>query len=266
VNWPKMTTAEIAAFIGAAAWLPQIGQWIYGWFAKPKLRVTSGPTVEMGHTESYGPIANMTLAISTSRKDAIVEKMTVQATHEQGDTHLLTWVVLNETQSQIRNLEGEILEVSKQQPAIALKVSTLALSEKKVLFQDLAYQEQHKQLTSKMGELYAHLHGNKEEEIGEKVIKSPEFAKARDHFRDGMYWREGKYLFLVGLHEIQTKNPHVERFEVVVTKSHVDALRRNTDHFEMQIRAMHSTVEDKVEDQKPFPIWNWVYPVTKRLK
>ena len=33
----------------------------------------------MGFTQFYGPIVNMTLAISASRKDAVIEKMTVKS-------------------------------------------------------------------------------------------------------------------------------------------------------------------------------------------
>src|SRR5258706_5590049 len=130
-----MTPAEWAAFVGAAAWLPQIGQWLYGWLARPALRISSGPTIELGYQNNYGQIDNPSLAISTSRKDAVIERMTVEVRHEQGDTHLLTWVALNESFSEIRNPSGETLEVAKNQAAIALKISTLGLTEKKVLFQ-----------------------------------------------------------------------------------------------------------------------------------
>jgi hypothetical protein len=114
MNWPKLTPAEIAAFIGAAAWLPQIGQWTYGWVAKPALRVSSGTKVELGYQIGYGPIVNMTLAISTSRKDAIIEKMVVEAKHEKGDTHTFTWVALNENFSDSEPA-GET-SASKNQP------------------------------------------------------------------------------------------------------------------------------------------------------
>ena len=36
-----MTAAEIAAYIGAAAWLPQLLQWLYAWLKSPKLKLLS---------------------------------------------------------------------------------------------------------------------------------------------------------------------------------------------------------------------------------
>jgi hypothetical protein len=272
-----MTPAEWAAFVGAAAWLPQIGQWLYGWLAKPALRISSGTTIEMGYSNNYGPIANPTLALSTSRKDAIIEKMTVEVKHEQGDTHLLTWVALNENFSEIRNPAGEVLEVGKNQAAIALKVSTLGLTEKKVLFQDLAVQARHRELTSKMGELFSHLSAIKEEKVGEKITKSQEFARAAAHFKDNMYWKEGKYLFTIRAYEIRSRKPHEEQFDVVLTRSDVDALRRNSELYETDTRELYLAADrfaeeakkpeaerKPVEPQKPFSKWQWIYPQIHR--
>lgn len=35
-----MTIIEIAAFLGALAWIPQILQWGFNYFTKPQIRVT----------------------------------------------------------------------------------------------------------------------------------------------------------------------------------------------------------------------------------
>jgi hypothetical protein len=38
--------AEIAAYIGAAAWAPQIGSWMYGWLVKPRVQILPERMVE----------------------------------------------------------------------------------------------------------------------------------------------------------------------------------------------------------------------------
>ena len=124
-----MTSAEIIAYIGAAAWLPQIGKWIYNSVAKSKLKIVSAPTVEIGYS-TFGPIVNLTVAISVECRDALIEKITLKATHKKGEERHLTWKWLNGKQHQIQSATDAIAEVSKNQPAVALKVSTLSLAEK----------------------------------------------------------------------------------------------------------------------------------------
>ena len=55
-----MTAADIAAYIGAAAWLPQIGAWIYNAVSRPELKIVSAGQIEIGFS-MFGPIANATL-------------------------------------------------------------------------------------------------------------------------------------------------------------------------------------------------------------
>lgn len=59
--------AEIAAYIGAAAWAPQIGSWMYGWLVKPRVQILPERMVEVGFT-TLGPIFNIRLALSASKK------------------------------------------------------------------------------------------------------------------------------------------------------------------------------------------------------
>ena len=60
----RMKPEEIAAYIGAAAWLPQIAAWIYRSVIKPKLRVIPNQFAEVGFT-TYGPIFNVRMASSS---------------------------------------------------------------------------------------------------------------------------------------------------------------------------------------------------------
>lgn len=76
----------ILAFIGALAWLPQIITWIYQWIVKPKLRFVPEDFTEIGYS-SCGPIINQFFAISTSGKDALIEKIEMQIIHQSGEKH-----------------------------------------------------------------------------------------------------------------------------------------------------------------------------------
>jgi hypothetical protein len=167
--------------------------------AKPKLKIVSAPTVEIGYS-TFGPIVNLTAAISVECRDALIEKITLKATHEKGEERHLTWKWLNEKQHQIQSATGEMAEVSKNQPAVALKVSTLSLAEKIIGFQDLEFQAKAQALIATLVEHYNYLRGQSGNLI-ESLVKSKEFNQARDFFRSNMYWKEGRYTFEVSLQE-----------------------------------------------------------------
>lgn len=66
-----MTPGEIAAYIGAAAWLPQILNIFYKFFTKPKLRVFFNNTAEISFI-SFGPILNIRMGILAEKKISII--------------------------------------------------------------------------------------------------------------------------------------------------------------------------------------------------
>lgn len=117
-----MTPTEIAAYIGALAWLPQIWSWIYGKVVKPKLRISCASTAEVGYS-TLGPIVNVDVSISTENRDALIEKISLNITHEKGEVRTLTWKSLGETPQEVRSATGEVTSSwTRTQPATALRV------------------------------------------------------------------------------------------------------------------------------------------------
>jgi hypothetical protein len=135
-----MTPAEIAAYIGAAAWLPQIATWAYRKFVQPAVTIVPDKYAEVGFTP-FGPIFNVRMAFSTENKDLIVDGFELLLRHSDGDTRTLRWSGLSETFSEITDAAGNRQVVSRDQTPIALKIGTESLIEKFVRFQEPRYHE-----------------------------------------------------------------------------------------------------------------------------
>lgn len=97
-----MTPAEIAAYIGAAAWLPQIATWLYRAFVNPKIIIVPDAYAEVGFT-SLGPIFNVRLAFDCERKGAVIDGFELHVRHSDGDMRIFRWAGLSETFSEIRD-------------------------------------------------------------------------------------------------------------------------------------------------------------------
>jgi hypothetical protein len=251
-----MTAADIAAYIGAAAWLPQIGAWIYNAFSEPELKIVSAGKIEIGFS-IFGPIANPTLAISAERRDALIEKMTLQVTHEHGEQRFLDWRFLNEVQQQIRDPQGNVSSQYKNTPAVALKVSTLSLSERIVGFRDPKFEESDRTTTGPIAAQFRHNEKQTDNAVAlETLLHSMEFKQAQRAFEDFMYWRAGKWEFLFSAQLAGVKKPHTQRFTVTFSDDDITELRRNCELLVPYVRAISSTEK---EDQKQIT-WHWVYP------
>lgn len=150
------TAADIAAWIGAAAWLPQIASWVHARFVRPLVRIMPDRSVSVGFT-GYGPIFNVRVAIASERRDAILDKIAVTLRHEGGDQHELAWVSHREKFSQITDNQGNYQVVERDQPAIALQVHTAILAEKFILFQEPSFREKARPLVERVEEAHRKL-------------------------------------------------------------------------------------------------------------
>src|ERR1700686_2258855 len=137
-----MTGSDIVAMIGAAAWLPQIFQWISQAIKKPELELISAPRIILGYTAS-GPFLQLTASISSQNEDVIVTRMNIVVKHQSGEERLLTWSSVTESLASFQVPTEESLPINlpmnKQQSVLAIKAITETLSERHIAFVDLAF-------------------------------------------------------------------------------------------------------------------------------
>jgi len=252
----------ILALLGALSWLPQIISWIHSLLAKPKLRFVPEDTTEIGYS-SFGPILNQSFAISTSKKDALIEKVTLTLIHESGAKHDLSWRILDERGPEITSPTGSWAEVRKNQPAIALKISILGLTEKKIGFQDLNYQMKFLPYLSGYQRKDSYLQNTEGPNYAEKLIKSQEFLDVTDYIKKGFYWIEGKYDAILSVYESSRRKPHVENYEFELNKIDIEQLEKN---IQVTQDKWKDSVFYKGKDFKEWPvrIWNWINPAFHR--
>ena len=255
----------LIACIGAASWIPQIIFLFYKLLSKPKLQFISDPIVEVGYSW-LGPILNFSFAISTSRKDALLERLKLEVVHESGEKHEFIWKSLDEKGPEMISPTGEIIsEVRKHQPAIALKVGILFLIEKKIFFRDVTFQQKWSLLNSLVSEKMEFIKKTTPNGYPESVFKTKEFVDLFDFIKTGFYWKEGKYQINLHAYETSLKNPHIEHYSFDLTKTNAELLEKNiiiVQEFEKD------SVLVKGNKLKEFPkrYLNWIYPSIHKTK
>ena len=255
-----MNPSDIAAWIGAAAWAPQVLGWLAKHLTKPTLKIISAPTVSVGYS-NLGPLVFLNASISADKTDALIERISLETVHEKGDSRVLTWTWLTETPLQLAAPTGEMMDFRKSQPAIALKVSTLSLTEKVIGFQDAEWLSKQEQVSARLLEQLNYIKdqaGSQPTGLPESLARSKEFRELLQFFQDSMYWREGQYEFRVSLKEIGLRAPYVRRFSVKLPRADVESLRKNTQVVEEQWRAHAAGTAFK-------PVFSFANPQIKAL-
>lgn len=249
----NLTPTEIAAYVGAAAWAPQILTWIYRWFVKPVVEIVPEKSIELGFT-TFGPIFNIRLALSAAKKDAIIDHIEVELRHEEGEVRNLKWTGMREIFSKIVDAAGNRQLVEKDQPAIALKVTTVLLTEKFVRFRDLSFHARHRPV---LNTLVEHLNYLKKqaEDYRDMVIKSKQFFDIVEIYKTCFWWRPGEYTVNFKIKSRHNANLNAGTFKFSLTQHDTDALRQNLDLISIDYE---NTTKSDLPEFKPKPVaWNW---------
>ncbi len=251
-----MNLYEMAALVGAAAWLPQIANRLYWWQVKPEINLVTGPAPEIGYT-TFGPILNLSCAFSVKKKPTLIEKVDVELAHERGQATKLVWVTLNETLSVTRSLTGASTEHVKSQTAIALRVDVFRLTEKLVSFQNEDFLKGSRTVINNVDSFQNH-QKRANLDHAQTTLDSREYADLLQFVREQFCWQPGSYTATVKIYLSEIKIPSTKVIHFLLSSDEVDLLKENIDMIEQYTTAL---IKGELKDfGKDVEKWNWVYP------
>lgn len=249
-----MKPEELAAYIGAAAWLPQIASWLYRKFILPSISVIPNQYAEVGFT-SLGSIFNVRMAFSVESKDVIVDGIEIIARHEDGESRTLRWAGLAETFSEITDAAGNKQTVSRDETPIAIKIGTMSLLEKFVRFQEPRYHEADRPLTQALIAHFNYLKQTNPDNYVAEVIASRELFSVLEARKKSFWWKPGRYDIEVQLSSPQKFNLTSSGFHFHLTSSDVDLLKKNLMSLDTELK---NIVSSNLPDFQAQPLnWSW---------
>ncbi|MAT40236.1 MAG: hypothetical protein CL946_11600 [Ectothiorhodospiraceae bacterium] len=249
-----MSFFDFAAVLGALAWIPPIGKWLYQLVTKPVVTMIPSRDAEVGYT-TYGPILNLSYAFTSKHKDIIIDNITLKVQHAEGDTHIFQWTGLNETFSEITDSYGNKQVVSKDRNPIALKVGVGSLTEIFIRFQEESYRKAHNQLLSALLAKINHLRNIDPVGFIESVFLSSEYLKLKNHYKNSFWWRVGKYTVTIKLESTSKHQLQSNAFSFELLDLEVSQLRDN-------VETASSFLDEHIQsyqpgyDQQTYH-WNW---------
>jgi len=257
-----MTSPEIAAYIGAAAWLPIVATWLYRTFAVPKVTIVSGEVPEIGFS-TFGPIVNIRIAVTSSRKSVIIDSLSLVLSHEDGSNRTFHWAGMSEDVSQIIDSAGNRQRIEKEQTAIAFNVGVESLLEKFVRFQDRSF---HERIKPYLDPFFEKIHFDAKQRIiaAEELIISREFSEIERAWEREFTWKPGTYYgqFLIGSPSRVSLNE--SKFKFSLNDTDIEILKSNL-HTNREYNFAIFKCAENGSPQPPFQ-WNWRYPRISKIQ
>lgn len=235
--------------------LPQIFGLFYSHIKKAKLRVFFNNTVEISYT-SFGTILNIRMNLLSEKKSLLLEDISIEITHADGDTHYLKWVGITETQSEIHDQNGNRQIVTKDQPAIALNLPQELLTEKFIKFQEPNFHKQDKTLQNELHSHINYLKSKLHSNFIDEALDSTQIHNLTAYRRNYFWWKKGEYTIKLNIKSPDSFTLESNVFRLTLNQTDIDLMKYNfsslKDFLDCQIKQTENITHIK---------WNWINPI-----
>ncbi len=253
-----MDVIDVVAIVGAAAWTPQIGKWVYSFFTKPKLSIYLHSQPEIGYT-SYGPIFNMSCALLSKHKDAILNKLSVVLRHDSGASYTFDWAGLSEDLSEIQDNIGSTLSIRRSSLPLVIKVLHTGVAQMFVRFQHGQFKANLRKATVSAQDRLNFMKTagklNTEEEV-EALTSEQEYDEVMKLLHSEFIWRAGKYTVTFEFGSPNKFKYEKSEYTFELNQDDIENLRKNLDT--MKLALIQGAKAASLSGYKAKPI-NWVW-------
>ena len=257
-----MKPEEIAAYIGAAAWIPVVIAWINRVLTKPKLRIIADQQFELGFT-SLGPIFNVRLAWFVESRALVVNEVKFEVTHTDGESHTFVWSGIAERFSEIHDLtSGKRQIVSRDQTPIAIKVFVQAPFEKSFRFIEAKFVEADKVTGEPLLDHFNFLKTQYPQTYVADALASQQFHNFINARQTFLWWKPGTYTVKMKISSPQSFKFKVDTFSFSLSAGDVTRLKQNINWIDVD---MKNTINSNTAGAVPTEfLWQWVNPSVTR--
>jgi hypothetical protein len=240
---------NVLAVAGAANWLvPFLAK-----LARPNVRIVPAGNVEIGFT-SYGPILNLTAALKTSRRDALVTGMSAILRHENRQETRFTCTAVQEQTGAAQAEGSPAVLYHRNSSTVVIGLSMRSVVEKKFFCTSEHHLQGYSPLAEKVDQLRSRLIVSSPDSWLPQVKMSAEYEAVSSFIRNEFIWTPGRYSCVAMLRVEELRDPVELSFGFSLSQFDVDNLRLN-------IGMLDSEFEQMLEKGSPTKTsWRWTYP------
>lgn len=256
-----MSFTDLAAVVGALAWIPPIFVGVRTWITRPEIRIITQPAPEIGFT-TFGPILNLRIALTVRHKDIVVTGVRLRVTHESGEESVFSWRGIIQRMGTFNYPQIGAIPFEKESSVLAMKVSPKDVEERFIRFQNLEYLQKKMLLDSVSLKKLAYLRKS-ETFDAPSFLRSQEMAEVYSFIRQSFSWKPGSYRVKVMLESPDTFVVLDDEYAFTLSPLDVQNLSENLNHVEQYFA---NEVLPLQEGEQRAPInWSWAYPDMQKV-
>ncbi|EGJ49767.1 hypothetical protein [Desulfocurvibacter africanus] len=221
-----LSVAEIAAYIGAAAWIQPLVYFAISFFKRPRLRLIPSEKIAICYHES-GPVLIQKAFMTSSTKEMIVDSIEILLRHEKGDVCRLKWDYYIETLSEIQDMtQGTKQEFRRNGEAIALKLNPSSSINQQFCFCNRMFRDAANEKIDKLKDRVQSLIKTRSIDW-DNFSQIEEYRALESYLDNNFYWREGRYTVKFVFSSPQKFFDETGEYYFIVTSAMMQQLRSN---------------------------------------
>jgi hypothetical protein len=239
------------AILGALAWTPHLITLIKNYLTKPKVRIITSRSAEIGFT-SLGPILNLHLAFSVEHKDVVVSDLKIRLKHSSGEERIFEWQGIKQSVGTMTTPDAGSMPFEKEHSVLAIKLNQAQIEERFIRFQDVAFITSKKKYENDAIKKIAYLKAERKYDADE-FLREQEMTELYSFNKHAFPWKEGEYIASI---EIESPEEFILADNVrnfSLSSVDIEELSKNKDMIEMDYKRM--LVAQKEGD--PEIAWQW---------
>lgn len=260
-----MDAMNLVAIIGAAAWTPQIITWVHRALTQSKISLHLHLLPQIGYT-TLGPIFNVTFALLSEKKDAILNKISVTLRHESGASYTFDWAGLSEDLSEIQYTIGPIMSIKKTSLPLVVKVLHTGVAQVFVRFLHEQFRANLRKASAPALDRFNFLKTTdklKTEQDIENLLSGQEFAEVMKLFHSEFIWAAGKYTVTFEFGSPNKFKYKKSEYTFELSQVDIDELKKNINNIKLNL--IQITKGGIIPDYKPKEIaWVWRNPELRK--
>ena len=256
-----MSFTDLAAIVGALAWVPPIFVGMRAWITRPEIRIITQPAPEIGFT-AFGPILNLRIALTVRHKDIVITGVRLQVTHESGEESVFSWRGIVQRMGTFNYPQIGAVPFEKESNVLTMKVSPKDVEERFIRFQNLDFLEKKLMLDGVSLKRMAYLRKS-ETFDGPSFLKSQEMTDVYSFIKQSFSWKPGSYHVKVILESPDAFVVLDAEYAFTLSPLQIQNLSDNLNHIEAYFA---NEVLPMKEGEQRVPInWNWAYPDMQKV-
>ena len=256
-----MTFFQVAAILGALAWLPHLIKLIKDAVTRPKIRIIAERTAEIGYT-SLGPILNLRIAFSLRHRDIVISSIKIKFKHESGEERIFSWQGIVQRLGQMGTPEAGLIPWEKEHSVLAIKLTEKEVEERLIRFQENDYHTNKEKYDNSVAKKLTYLKGKAKYDPDE-FLQSEEMKDLVSFIKHWFNWKQGKYTITFEMESPEAFDLTDNVYEFSLNPLNIESLEANK---ELILLLFEDLFKIGTEGYQPHrPNWNWVNPIVKKV-